>query len=169
MQGKKIKFFDPDKKKYPLWSLIFGLAPLVVWFLGVAPAFLDMHNLFSISYKIKVLYKVFCHGIPDRCPHFFGYPAVVCFRCTGIDLGFFFSGSILYPALRRFVNPEAWYVHLAFISITSWLIFLEWLGEFLGLITSLEPVRLVSGLLFSISVSIFLFFVAENVIQSYWD
>ncbi len=164
-----MRIFDPDRKKYPIWTLFFGVIFLAVWSLGILPAFLDKFGFFEVSSKIRIFYKALCHGIPERCPYFLDYPAAVCFRCTGIDLGFFLAGALLYPVLRRYLNPEAWPIHLAFITVFAFFIFAEWLSEFLGIINSRWFFQFFTGMLFSGGISFFLFSVAENIISSYGE
>ncbi|MBN2362779.1 DUF2085 domain-containing protein [candidate division WOR-3 bacterium] len=164
-----MKFFEADRKKYPLWALSFSTLFLLVWLLGVVPAFLDSCGLQAGSLKIRIFYKVLCHGLPERCPHYFGQPAAVCFRCTGIDLGFFFTGAVFYPLLRRYLDPGIWPVHLALITVFSVFIFLEWIAELLGFISSSWILQYSTGMLFSTGISIFLFSIAENVIETYCD
>jgi len=53
----------------------------------------------SFSALIYTAFAPFCHQIPSRCFHVFGYPLAVCIRCLGIYFGFL-TGSLFYPFAR---------------------------------------------------------------------
>ncbi len=39
------------------------------------------------SMRWRVLFRLFCHGIPGRCFHLWGVPMPICARCTAIYAG----------------------------------------------------------------------------------
>jgi uncharacterized membrane protein len=39
------------------------------------------------SMRWRLLFRLFCHGIPERCFHVWGVPMPICARCTAIYVG----------------------------------------------------------------------------------
>ncbi len=46
----------------------------------------------------RLAFRVFCHGIPDRCLLLWGVPMPICARCTAIYVGLF-VGLLAYSAM----------------------------------------------------------------------
>jgi uncharacterized membrane protein len=50
----------------------------------------------SASWRIP--FRIFCHGIPERCLLLWGVPMPICARCTAIYIGLF-AGLIAFAAM----------------------------------------------------------------------
>lgn len=46
----------------------------------------------------RIPFRIFCHGIPDRCLLLWGVPMPICARCTAIYIGLF-VGLIVFAAM----------------------------------------------------------------------
>lgn len=55
------------------------------------------------SMRWRLLFRIFCHGIPDRCLTLWGVPMPICARCTAIYAGLAFAALVfrLLPLLRE--------------------------------------------------------------------
>lgn len=55
------------------------------------------------SMRWRLLFRVFCHGIPERCFHFWGVPMPICARCTAIYVGLALAiaAFVLLPRLTE--------------------------------------------------------------------
>jgi uncharacterized membrane protein len=80
-------------------ALILGAASLCTW--AVAQ---------GASPQWRLLFRVLCHGIAERCLTLWGTPMPICTRCTGIYLGMLAGllAFLLIPRLReRVMRPIA--------------------------------------------------------------
>ncbi|MFP5246474.1 MAG: DUF2085 domain-containing protein, partial [Thermoanaerobaculia bacterium] len=59
-------------------TVILGAATLCTWAIA-----------HGASEKWRLLFRMTCHGIAERCFELFGTPMPICARCTGIYLGMF--------------------------------------------------------------------------------
>jgi len=55
------------------------------------------------SMRWRLLFRLLCHGIPERCLELFGVPMPVCARCTGIYAGLL-AGIALFTSWRLAVG-----------------------------------------------------------------
>lgn len=46
----------------------------------------------------RMAFRIFCHGIPDRCFFLWGVPMPICARCTAIYIGLF-AGLLAFAAM----------------------------------------------------------------------
>ncbi len=153
-----------NKLPYPYWAPGIGMIFLVVWLLGISPPILEHLSFFRTASVIKFIYRFFCHGIPDRCPQIFSKPAVVCFRCTGIDLSFFLGCSLLFPLLRYYINwRKAMFISVIF-AIT---LFAEWISEFFGFYKPTHLLQFLTGFTFGLSVSLLVCSLMDEALHSY--
>ena len=55
------------------------------------------------SMRWRLLFRVFCHGIPERCFHVWGVPMPICARCTAIyaGLALAIAAFVLLPRLSE--------------------------------------------------------------------
>jgi len=92
--------------------------------------------------KLRLLFRLFCHGIPERCLDLFGVPMPICARCVGIYLGMLAGIAVFWAismpreiVMRRFAYVAA--VPLAIDGLT----------QAAGLRTSTNPLRMATGLI----------------------
>ena len=68
-------------------KIVAGAVALIpIAFLG-ASALCSWAIAHGASMRWRVLFRVMCHGIVERCLTLFGQPMPICARCTGIYLG----------------------------------------------------------------------------------
>jgi len=56
--------------------------------------------------QLRLLFRLLCHGIPDRCLLLFGVPMPICARCTAIYAGLI-AGAMLFRLLPRIRETTA--------------------------------------------------------------
>ncbi|MEM2247573.1 MAG: DUF2085 domain-containing protein [Thermoproteota archaeon] len=91
-----------------------------------------------------------CHQRPDRTLWIGGNYLPVCARCTGAYLGFL-SGYVLVPFLsdKKAKGPPNLYVSLI-LTLPLWI---DSIGQTLGFWISTNDIRLITGLLFGVSLA----------------
>jgi uncharacterized membrane protein len=90
--------------------------------------------------KWRLLFRMLCHGIPERCLELFGVPMPLCARCTGIYVGLF-AGVALALALPWM---EERLVRLAMFAAAVPMT-VDGLTQLSGLRESTNPLRLATG------------------------
>jgi uncharacterized membrane protein len=97
------------------------------------------------SMRWRVLFRIMCHGIPERCLYLFGVPMPICARCVGIYAGLIMSlimGLIAFRLLPM-VTEKAMRV-AAFIAVTP--LAIDGLTQLARLRESTNPLRLATGI-----------------------
>ena len=93
------------------------------------------------------LFRVLCHGIPERCIELFGTPMPICARCTGIYLGML-CGLLVYlcgAAIRGgAAAPRMAVLHLLLLVAP---LAIDGITQAIGLRESTNLLRIVTGLL----------------------
>jgi len=95
---------------------------------------------------------IVCHQIPDRTLWIGGSYLPVCARCTGVYLGFYVGYLMLPFRNRRAEGPPNIFITLSMVIP----MIVDGIGQFLGMWTSTNDIRLITGLLFGASISPFL-------------
>jgi len=76
-------------------AAVFAAPPLLIVSGALACTWAIAHGA---SMQWRLLFRLFCHGIPSHCLHLWGVPMPICARCTAIYAGLF-SGLMLFLAL----------------------------------------------------------------------
>jgi uncharacterized membrane protein len=115
-----------------------GSIPLLILTSATLTAFAISHGA---SMRWRLLFRLMCHGRPERCLDLFGVPMPICARCTGIYLGLI-GGFAVYWLFRR-ASEKALRV-AAFIALTP--LAVDGLTQLTGLRESTNGLRVATGL-----------------------
>ena len=124
-----------------------NLTGIITW---IAVIFLAPYLKSQSSPFSGFIYAIFsptCHQIPSRCFYAFGYPVAVCARCLGIYCGFLL-GTLIFPLAKGFASPTLPKAK-TFISISIPII-IDTAGNILGIWTSLDWVRFLTGIVWGL-------------------
>ncbi len=94
------------------------------------------------SMQWRLLFRVFCHGMPERSFHFAGVPMPICARCVAIYAGLA-VGIVIFRAIP--VLTEAAARRVLFIAVLP--LAIDGLTQLAGLRESTNFIRLETGLL----------------------
>lgn len=92
------------------------------------------------SVRWRLLFRLMCHGRPERCLDLFGAPMPICARCTGIYLGLIAGFAVYW--LFRWASEKALRV-AAFIALTP--LAVDGLTQLTGLRESTNGLRVATG------------------------
>lgn len=143
----------PKNSRYPVWALWIALGFLAIWLLGLLPPILERFSHERTAGSIRYMYKLLCHGMPDRCPVLFGRPSAVCVRCSGIYLSFILGCAVFFPLFRK--RLELRVVLLASLFVT-FIMGLQWLMELTGVIPASRFLPAVTGFFWGTGLSLLL-------------
>ncbi|UCE42768.1 MAG: DUF2085 domain-containing protein [Candidatus Aminicenantes bacterium] len=132
----------------------FTLVGIISWIAAIfcAPYFKSQSS--PIAGFLYAVYSPTCHQIPSRCFYAFGYPTAVCARCLGIYLGFLL-GTLIFPFVKGFSMPT---MPKAKIFISLFLpIVTDTAANILGLWTSTDWVRFITGVLWGLILPFYFF------------
>ena len=92
------------------------------------------------STRWRLLFRMLCHGIEQRCLTMFGVPMPICARCAGIYIGLFAGviAFLIFPMIEERFMRTTMYVAALPMAIDG-------LTQALGLRESTNPLRLVTG------------------------
>jgi uncharacterized membrane protein len=109
------------------------------------------------SMRWRVLFRLFCHGIPERCLYIWGIPMPICARCTAIYAGLILSFAVflILPRMRERVSRIVLYAALVPMAVDG-------LTQLAGLRLSTNPLRLETGLLAGVAFGVWALSVMEN-------
>jgi uncharacterized membrane protein len=112
-------------------TVILGAASLCSW--GIAQ---------GASSQWRLLFRMMCHGIPERCLEIFGTPMPICSRCVGIYAGMLLGIVAFWavPLLRERVMRA-----FAFAAVTP--LALDGLTQLAGLRESTNALRIATGII----------------------
>lgn len=96
--------------------------------------------------RVRLLFRLLCHGIPRRCLELFDVPMPICARCTGIYAGLL-AGLIAFWVLPM-VTEKAMRI-ASFIAVTP--LAIDGLTQLAGLRESTNPLRLATGIVAGIA------------------
>jgi uncharacterized membrane protein len=94
------------------------------------------------SMRWRLLFRLFCHGIPERCLYVWNVPMPICARCTAIYVGLIASIA-LFLILPRMTEQFARIVLYAAAVPMA----IDGLTQLAGLRASTNPLRIETGLL----------------------
>lgn len=92
------------------------------------------------SMQWRLLFRLMCHGRPERSLELFGVPMPICARCTGIYLGLLAGLAAFW--LVRFVSEKAFRI-ASFIAVTP--LAIDGLTQLTGLRESTNELRIATG------------------------
>lgn len=109
------------------------------------------------SMKWRLLFRMMCHGRPERCLELFGVPMPICARCTGIYLGLL-AGLAAFR-LVRFVSEKSLRI-AAFMALTP--LAIDGLTQLTGLRESTNELRIATGLVAGLAFGLWILSVVEQ-------
>jgi len=109
------------------------------------------------SMRWRVLFRVFCHGIPERCLYVWGVPMPICARCTAIYAGLIFSLAVflILPRMKESIARMVLYASLVPMAIDGF-------TQLAGLRLSTNPLRVETGLLAGLAFGVWALSAMEN-------
>jgi uncharacterized membrane protein len=109
------------------------------------------------SMRWRILFRLFCHGIPERCFYLWGVPMPICARCTAIYAGLILSFVVylILPRMREQVARMVLYAALVPMAVDG-------LTQLAGLRLSTNSLRLATGLLVGVAFGVWAMSAIEN-------
>jgi uncharacterized membrane protein len=109
------------------------------------------------SMRWRILFRLFCHGIPERCFYLWGVPMPICARCTAIYAGLILSFVVylILPRMREHVARMVLYAALVPMAVDG-------LTQLAGLRLSTNSLRLETGLLVGVAFGVWAMSAIEN-------
>jgi uncharacterized membrane protein len=94
------------------------------------------------SMRWRLVFRVLCHGIPDRCIELWSVPMPICARCTAIYVGLM-AGIAVFSLLPRIQ------AHLVrkMLAVAALPMFVDGITQLAMLRVSNNPLRIETGLL----------------------
>lgn len=127
-------------------TVILGAAALCSWAIA-----------HGASMKWRLLFRIMCHGIENRCLDLFGVPMPICARCVGIYIGLLggLAAFQLLPLLReRVMRP------IAFAAVTP--LAIDGLTQLARFRESTNSLRMATGLLAGFSFGLWILSAVER-------
>jgi len=92
------------------------------------------------STRWRLLFRMLCHGIEQRCLTMFGVPMPICARCTGIYVGLFAGiiGFLIFPIVEEGMMRTM-------MALAALPMAIDGLTQALGLRESTNSLRFVTG------------------------
>jgi uncharacterized membrane protein len=109
------------------------------------------------SMRWRLLFRVFCHGIPERCLYLWNVPMPICARCTAIYIGLIVSIA-LFLILPRMTERFARLVLCAAAIPMA----IDGLTQLAKLRVSTNTLRIETGLVLGIAFGIWALSAIEN-------
>ena len=141
---------------------------IVMFTLGAIPVLILSASVFctwaiaqGASMRWRILFRVMCHGRPERCLELFGIDMPICARCVGIYAGLL-AGLALFPAFR-FVRERTLRV-VAFVVLMP--LAIDGLTQLTGLRESTNPLRIATGLVAGFAFGLWTLSAVERVDQT---
>jgi uncharacterized membrane protein len=109
------------------------------------------------SMRWRILFRLFCHGIPERCFYLWNVPMPICARCTAIYVGLILSFVVylILPRMREQVARMVLYAALVPMAVDG-------LTQLAGLRLSTNSLRLETGLLVGVAFGVWAMSAIEN-------
>jgi uncharacterized membrane protein len=109
------------------------------------------------SMRWRLLFRIFCHGIPERCLVLWNVPMPICARCTAIYAGLIVSLAVflVLPRMRDSVALVILYVAVVPMAIDG-------LTQLARLRLSTNPLRIETGLLAGVAFGVWALSTIEN-------
>lgn len=127
-------------------ALILGAASLVTWAIAA-----------GASHHWRLLFRLMCHGLPERSLTLFGTPMPLCARCVGIYAGMLagIAAFAAVPLLRERVMRV-----VAIVAVTP--LAIDGLTQLTGLRESTNPLRLLTGAIAGIAFGLWILSAVER-------
>lgn len=109
------------------------------------------------SMRWRILFRVFCHGIPERCIYVWGVPMPICARCTAIYAGLILSFVVflILPRMKESMARMVLYAALVPMAVDG-------LTQLTGLRLSTNSLRVETGLLAGVAFGVWALSAIEN-------
>jgi uncharacterized membrane protein len=109
------------------------------------------------SMRWRLLFRVFCHGIPERCLYLWRTPMPICSRCTAIYAGLLLSYALflILPRMREPVARVVLYAAALPMAIDGF-------TQLAGMRLSSNPLRIETGLLAGLAFGVWALSAIEN-------
>jgi len=109
------------------------------------------------SMRWRILFRIFCHGIPERCLYLWNVPMPICARCTAIYTGLIlsFAAFRLLPRMKESVARVVLYAAVVPMAIDG-------LSQLAQLRLSTNPIRIETGLLAGVAFGVWALSAIEN-------
>ena len=109
------------------------------------------------SMRWRLPFRLFCHGIPERCLHIWGVPMPICARCTAIYAGLAASLVVFFllPRMTEFAARMVLMIAVMPLAIDG-------LTQLARLRQSTNPLRLATGLAAGIAFGIWAITAVES-------
>ncbi|MEO8379876.1 MAG: DUF2085 domain-containing protein [Acidobacteriota bacterium] len=132
------------------------IAGLPTLFLGAA-ALCTFAIAHGASPRWRLLFRIMCHGLPQRSLELFGTPMPLCARCVGIYAGMLFAIVAFWaiPLLREKIMR--W---VAIVAVTP--LAVDGLTQLTGLRESTNPLRLATGLIAGLAFGLWILSAVER-------
>jgi len=109
------------------------------------------------SMRWRLLFRVFCHGIPGRCLYLWNVPMPICARCTAIYVGLIVSFAVFLVLPRMTERVARIVLGAAAIPMA-----IDGLTQLAGLRVSTNPLRIETGLVLGIAFGVWALSAIEN-------
>lgn len=109
------------------------------------------------SMRWRILFRIFCHGIPERCLYLWNVPMPICARCTAIYAGLILSFAVflILPRMTEHVARIVLYAAVVPMAIDGF-------TQLAHLRLSSNPLRIETGLLAGIAFGVWALSAIEN-------
>lgn len=109
------------------------------------------------SMKWRLLFRIFCHGIPERCLILWNVPMPICARCTAIYAGLVlsFAAFLILPRMKESVARFVLYAAALPMAVDGF-------TQLARLRVSSNPLRIETGLLAGIAFGLWALSAVEN-------
>jgi uncharacterized membrane protein len=109
------------------------------------------------SMRWRLLFRLFCHGIPERCLTLWGIPMPICARCTAIYAGLVlsFAAFLILPRMSESVARIVLYIAALPMALDGF-------TQLVHLRVSSNPLRVETGLLAGIAFGVWALSTVEN-------
>lgn len=109
------------------------------------------------SMRWRIPFRIFCHGIPERCLYLWNVPMPICARCTAIYAGLMlsFAAFLILPLMKESIARMALYVAVVPMAIDGF-------TQLVHLRLSTNPLRIETGLLAGVAFGVWALSAIEN-------
>jgi len=125
-----------------------------------APLLASAEGLRPLSGPVYFIFSWVCHQDPERSLAIKGSPLAVCTRCTFLYLGVLVT-SVLYPAIGSPPVPRP-----RFLFIAAFPLVVDGGTQLLGLRSSTNSLRALTGFLFGLALAFYVAPEAESAVSS---